>query len=295
MDRSVSVIIPTYNYGHFIGEAIESALAQTYAVAEIIVVDSDSTDDTERIVRGFGERVTYIKEQNLGVSAARNKGVDISVGEFIAFLDADDTWHPTKIEKQLAKFADGEVGLVHCGIRQFDNATGDTIIEHLIGGEGRIARDIALWEIGVLGPGSTTLVRREVFDRVGDFDTRLKIGEDWEFCFRVAMLYEIGFVPEVLVDCRVHGKNAHLDVREMERSTLLAWEKVFATEDDSIRALRRRSYGKLHRVLAGSYRYAGNKGGFVRNLAKSLWFRPGYIGLYLSLLLRRSRKRSVGK
>ena len=132
----VSVIIPTYNYGRFIAETIESALGQTLLPHEVIVVDDGSTDETAEVVASFGERVRYIYQENAGVCAARNRGVAASSGDLIAFLDADDIWEPTKLEKQAAKFADPDVGLVHCGMREFDSDTGETIKLNLDGGEG---------------------------------------------------------------------------------------------------------------------------------------------------------------
>ena len=96
MTRKVSVIIPTYNYGRFIAKAIESVLAQTHPIEEIIVVDDGSTDETAETVAKFAPRVTYTRQRNSGVCAARNSGVKHSSGDFIAFLDADDIWHPEK-------------------------------------------------------------------------------------------------------------------------------------------------------------------------------------------------------
>ena len=284
MNVKVSVVIPTYNYGRFIAEAVESVLAQTYPIAEIIVVDDGSTDDTETVVRTFGEKVRYVRQTNEGVCSARNRGINSSNGDMIAFLDADDIWLPEKIEKQLARFAeDPEIGLVHCGLREFDTATGETIAMHLDGDEGWVAEDLALCEKPVIqGPGGSIMVRRHVFDEVGGFDRRLKIYEDWEFCLRVARKFKVGFVPEALVNYRSHGVNAHLNVEEMERSTLIAWAKAFDTDDPAICRLRRRSYGNLHKILAGSYLQSGRYWGFMRNLIASLWFRPSYLGLYLS-------------
>src|SRR4051794_28952489 len=121
----VSVIIPTYNYGRFIGEAVKSALEQTLPADEIIVVDDGSADNTEAAVRQFGDPVRYIKQANAGVCVARNRGVAESRGEFIAFLDADDTWEPTKLAKQIARFdEDEDLGMVHCGMLKFDDGTG---------------------------------------------------------------------------------------------------------------------------------------------------------------------------
>ena len=289
---SVSVIIPTYNYGRFIGEAVESVLAQTYPISEIIVVDDGSTDDTETVVRKFGEKVRYIKQANGGVCSARNNGISNSKGDMIAFLDADDTWLPEKVEKQIAKFVeDAELGLVHCGMREFENATGETIAMHLEGSEGWVADEHLLFEKAVInGSGSVILVSRKAIEEVGGFDTRLKNGEDWEFCLRVAMKHKVGFVPEALVNYRNHGVNAHLNIREMERSTLIAWEKAFDTTDEKVLRLRNRSYGNLHKALAGSYFEARDYPAFFRNAAKSLWYKPQNIGYYLSFPIRRLKK-----
>ena len=281
----VSVVIPTFNCGQFIREALVSALEQTYPVDEVIVVDDGSIDNTKDVIQEFGERVRYVKQANFGVSAARNAGVANSSGDLVAFLDADDSWLPEKIEEQVAIFlADESVGLVHCGMREFDSASGTTIAVHLDGAAGYVAERIALWEEPiVIGPGGSIMVRRSVFENLGGFDPQLKIGEDWEFCFRVAMTSKIGFVPKVLVNYRNHGGNATKSVGEMERSTLLAWQKVFATDDERIRRLRSRSYGNLHKVLAGSYLAAGDRIGFVRNLIKSLYYRPAFVWTYARL------------
>lgn len=292
--QKVSVIIPTYNYGRFITEAIESVLAQTFPIHEIIVVDDGSTDETEKNVRKFGAKVRYFKQKNGGVCAARNNGVENSSGDFIAFLDADDEWLPEKIEKQIAKFGeDDKIGLVHCGMRYFNSETGETICLYIEGEEGWVAEELILLEKPVINAsGSAIMVSRKAFDDAGEFDTRLKNGEDWEFCFRVARKYKVGFVAEVMVNYRNHGVNAHLNIKEMERSMLIAWDKAFSTKDEKILRLRRRAFGNLHKVLAGCYLQSGQYFDFVKNLLKSLWFRPSYLGYYFTLPLHRQRKSS---
>lgn len=293
MNTRVSVVIPTYNYGQFIREGIESVLAQTHPVAEIIVVDDGSTDGTEAVVgRFFGDRVIYIRQENGGVSAARNNGVQNSSGDIVAFLDADDTWRPDKIEKQMLKFdQDAEIGLVHCGMREFDSGTGKTIQTRIDGEEGWVADSHVLFDKAVINfSGSLIAVRRAAFEEVGGFDTRLKNGEDWEFCLRVARKYKVGFVPEALVNYRIHGVNAHLNIAEMERSTKLAWEKAFDTTDEKVLRLKRRSYGNLHKTLAGSYFQAGDYASCIRHAALSLWYKPQNIGYYLNFPLRRLKK-----
>lgn len=105
-DLRVSVIIPAFNAAHFLPETIASVRHQTRPVHEIIIIDDGSKDDTEQIVGTLGKDIVYIKQNNAGVSAARNRGISEASGEFIALLDADDLWLPNKIEKQLQVFID---------------------------------------------------------------------------------------------------------------------------------------------------------------------------------------------
>jgi len=286
-----SIIIPTYNYGRFVAEAIESALRQTLPPLEVIVVDDGSTDDTWNVVLSFGDRVRYIRQDNAGVCAARNRGVAESKGELIAFLDADDIWEPEALERQVARFAeDPEIGLVHCGIRKFDTRTGETLTMHVDGLEGWVATELLLWERPVIvGPGGGIVVRREAFDDVGGFDPLLKVGEDWDFCYRLAKKYKVGFVPAVLINYRSHAAAAHLNVTEMERGMGLFYQKAFDTDDASVLALKRRAMGNFHRVLAGSYYHAGNYRESLKHTALSLWNRPAAIRYFLDFPLRRFR------
>jgi glycosyltransferase involved in cell wall biosynthesis len=288
LSNAISAVIPTYNYGRYIAEAVESALAQTMAPREVIVVDDGSTDDTEAVVRKFGDKVRYIRQENAGVCAARNRGVAESTGEYIAFLDADDIWDPTKLEKQLAVFeSDPEIGLVHCGMLEFDGETGETIALHLEGQKGWVADELLLWERpAIVGPGGTIMVRRGVFEEVGGFDEQMKVSEDWDFCYRVARRYKVGFVAEPMVNYRSHGAAAHRDIREMERGMGRFYEKAFAN-DVEVSRLRERSLGNYHRILAGSYLHAGQYGNFAKNAAKSLWYRPSGIGYFLKFPARR--------
>lgn len=288
MPKSVSVVIPTYNYGRFILEAISSVLDQTRPPSEIIVVDDGSTDETAAVVRTFGEAVRYIRQDNAGVCAARNRGVTESSSELIAFLDADDRWEPTNLEKQVARFeSDEKIGLVHCAMREFDGESGETIRFYMHGSEAGVADNLLLWEGPlIVVPGSVT-VTREAFDHVGGFDSRMKVGEDWDFCYRVARLFKIGFVAEPLVNYRSHSAAAHLNVENMEHGMLMFYEKAFATNDPKILKLRRLAYGNFHRVMAGSYFHSGRMGKFLSHTAKSIWMRPGNLEYFLRFPMRR--------
>src|SRR5262245_15747118 len=116
---SVSVVIPTYNCGRLVTEAVDSVLGQTVPPAEVIVVDDGSQDDTAERLAAYAGRVRYLRQENQGVAAARNCGVAASGGEVVAFLDADDVWHPRKLEFQLAAL-DRHPGLGLLGTGSFD-------------------------------------------------------------------------------------------------------------------------------------------------------------------------------
>ncbi len=288
MPKSISVIIPTYNYGRFIAEALQSVLRQTLRPDEIVVVDDGSSDETRDVVSGFGEDVKYVYQANAGVCAARNVGVAESKSEVIAFMDADDTMESESLEKQIAPIAEeDDVGLVHCGLRLFDDESGETIELQLEGGADGVANNLLLWEgPGIAGPGAV-LVTREAFDAVGGFDTDMKVGEDWDFCYRVARKFKVRFVPEPLVNYRSHATAAHRDVAEMERGMSRFYEKAFSTNDESVLKLKRRAYGNFHKVMAGSYFHAGNYKNFARHAVRSVFMRPGNLGHFLKFPVRR--------
>ncbi|PYT00010.1 MAG: hypothetical protein DMF63_08545 [Acidobacteria bacterium] len=292
MPHSLSVIIPTYNYGRFLRDAIRSVFDQTVVPAEIIVVDDGSTDETPDVVASFGDTVRYIRQENSGVCATRNRGVAESSGKLVAFLDADDIWEPQKLEKQLAQFdADDRIGLVHCGMREFDSATNETIKFHVEGAETGVADNLLLWERPSMNvSGSVVMASREAFDAVGGFDPLMKVGEDWDFCYRVARKFKVGFVSEPLVNYRSHRAGAHLNLDNMERGMQIFYEKAFATDDPEILKLKRRAYANFHRVMAGSYFHEGRIDRFLSHSLKSIWMRPMGIRYFLEYPLRRANQ-----
>jgi glycosyltransferase involved in cell wall biosynthesis len=278
--KTISVIIPTYNYGRYIGEALDSVVAQTVQPLEIIVVDDGSTDDTPQVVGAYGDRIRYIRQENGGVGAARNRGIAEARGEYIAFLDSDDLWLPEKLERQLARYdSDPELGLVHCGVEKFDES--GTLSVSMMGTEGWIGNDLLRLDDEVVAAiGSCPLVPKYVVEEVGGFDTRLPPSEDWDFCYRVALRYRIGFVPLVLVRYRLHGAGIHLNVPRMERGMLAALEKAFASPDPAVQSQRRSTYGRMHRILAGCYFQNREPRLFLRHMFKSLRYDPRNVGYF---------------
>ncbi len=176
-------------------------------------------------------------------------------------------------------------------MREFDTESGETVRLHIEGEEGWVADDLLLFEKPVvIGCGGSILVSRKAFEEVGGFDINLKVGEDWDFCYRLARKFKVGFVREILVHYRHHGENSHLNIEEMERSVKLFQEKAFATKDEKILSLRRRSYGNFYKILAGSYFTDGNYPRFIKYSLKSLWIMPKNISHFLAFPLRRLKK-----
>jgi glycosyltransferase involved in cell wall biosynthesis len=271
----VSVIIPNYNYAKFVREAIDSALSQTYGNIEVIVVDDGSEDDSREILRSYSTKIKAVYQKNAGVSAARNNGVSVSAGKYVAFLDADDVWLPEKIEKQVNLFEkDADLGLVHVGVEDIDSK-GNSLEINLNGLTGWVSHEFLLFQQSVvLGGGSGFMVSRRVFDEVKGFDLQFLTTADWDLFYRISCLYQIGFVPEVLLKYRVHGANMHGNIPRMEREILLGYEKAFSDKDEKIQKIRRVAYGNLHQVLAGSYFREGQYLNFAKNALKSIYLKP---------------------
>jgi GT2 family glycosyltransferase len=131
------------------------------------------------------------------------------------------------------------------------------------------------------------MVSRKAFDAVGGFDTTMKVGEDWDFCYRVARAYKVAFVPEPLVNYRSHARAAHRNVAEMERGMRRFYEKAFSTADESVLKLQRRAIGNFHKVMAGSYFRSGNYSQFLKHAIQSVFKRPGNLGYFLQFPVRR--------
>ncbi|HEV2720211.1 MAG TPA: glycosyltransferase family A protein [Thermoanaerobaculia bacterium] len=289
----VSVVIPTYNYGRWVAEAIDSALAQTLPPAEVIVVDDGSTDETAAVLAAYGGRIRVIRQQNLGPAMARNAGIAAARFETIAFLDADDLWQPRKLELQMMRFdADPSLGFVHCGVETFDT-TGSLDVQ-LDGREGYVAADLLRLAAGVVaGPGSSIVFPKAVAEEIGGFDPSLPRSEDWDFCYRIAARYPVGYVAEPLVRYRLHGGGIHMHIDGMERGMLLAFQKAFASTDPAVQALRHEAYGRLHRILAGCYFESRQIGSFARHVAASLRHDPRNFGYFAAWPLRMMFRRRV--
>ena len=208
---TVTCVVPAYNSERFIEPALDSILGQTSPPQEVIVADDGSTDGTLDVVAGYGSAVRVISQQSLGPAMTRNLGLGAATGEFVAFLDADDLWHPEKLARQLARFAvrpELELSLTH--VQLFWEAD----FEHE---EARL-RDHPRVAGGVPGYATTALLaRRSVFDTVGMFNADLWFSDAVDWFIRAQ---EEGCVLEVLADVLVYHRmhSSNLTRRRQEDS-----------------------------------------------------------------------------
>jgi glycosyltransferase involved in cell wall biosynthesis len=286
----VSVYTPTYNYGRFIGEAIQSVLDQTFQDWELIIVDDGSTDNTREVVASFADpRIHYVYQQNRGNPAARNTALKLARGEYIACLDADDMWLPEMLQKLVAQLdrLPPTVGLIYCDSYLFNDEDGAIIRRFLQGRkppQGRIFGEL-LETDGWFIPDVGSLMRREVIDRVGLYDESLLRYQDWEMWVRIAAVYEVAAVDEALARSRRHPASNIKGMEAMYRYGQAARRKVMAGYP-----LNRRERRTLqHNLAHHEYLYGidqlrlGKRGEAWAAFRRSLRLRPGERKTYIHL------------
>ena len=202
----VSVVIPVYNQAQYLAIAIDSVLGQGYSALELVIVDDGSTDATPNVIAGYGGRVRAIRQENRGAAAALNSGIDAARGDFVCWLSADDQFLPGKLETQVTAFRDDPALWL--------SATGYDVVD----AEGRIVRRVpaprwrhpdpfvaVFWENPI--NGSSVMVRREVFERVGMFDPGLRADVDGEMWLRLAPHGRIRQIDGSFLRYRVHDRS----------------------------------------------------------------------------------------
>ena len=192
-------------------DALQSVKNQSYRPLQLLVVDDGSTDDTGDVVKKWVEEhasddfaVHYLWQENQGGNSARNHGISNAQGEFVAFLDSDDLWDPEKLMLQIDIFdQDDTLGAVYCGVRHVDAAT-SRVVEPAKRAypAGDILSQILVRD--VTSPTSAYILKREIFGKVGDFDTTLHARQDWDMWIRLAAECPIGSLPSALVEYREH-------------------------------------------------------------------------------------------
>ncbi|MCG8683681.1 MAG: glycosyltransferase, partial [Desulfobacterales bacterium] len=196
-NNTVSIVIPTYNRAWAIQEAIDSVLSQDYPDYELIIVDDGSTDNTRQVLSAYADKITLIRQSNRGVSAARNRGIAAASGSLIAFLDSDDRWMPTKLSRQVDFFNRHPEALI-CQTEEIWIRKGRRVNPK--NRHKKPSGDIfePSLRLCLVSP-SAVMMRRRLFDLVGDFDPNMPACEDYDLWLRVGCRYPVYLIDTPLI------------------------------------------------------------------------------------------------
>jgi len=280
----VSIVIPSYNMARYIGQAIESALNQTYGDREVIVVDDGSSDETPHLARSYIPHIRYYWQENQGLVAARNQGIRLARGVYVSRLDADDVLCPDTIAQEVALMeAHPRVGLVHgqvyiideggniCGFRKPLAASRPTVLPSDEAFRWLLRRN----RISV----STVMVRKSTLDDLGELEqafTGEDRGEDWEMWLHLAARHDIAYIPRPLAYRRQHTASitAQYSLEAMEVSHRRILQALFSRPDLPYAKLEDIAYANLDRILARQAVYLRQRLLFWRYLARALKRKP---------------------
>ncbi len=250
----VSVIIPVNNKGFFLKNSIDSVLNQTFQDFEIIIIDNNHLNNTKQVVETCEDsRINYFYREGVGLSAARNFGIEKSRGKYIALLGPDDIWDASKLEKQLAIFSKkADVGLVYCGTLLIDKNNSPAGQKPIVTYKGKVFSKMVVHNF--LYNCSVPLFRKECLEKTGMFDETIDKMTDWEFYLRFAINYKFWPVQERLVKARFIEKAKGNDFEFFETSGFKILNKIFQRTDIDICHLRH-----INSAYAMRYRYIAKK------------------------------------
>lgn len=268
---AVSVIIPTYNRGWILREAVDSVLNQDFTDFELIVVDDGSTDDTGEILAAYGRSVIVLRQPNQGVSAARNRGIAEARAQLVALLDSDDLWLPQKLSRQVDFFKINPEALI-CQTEETWVRNGVRVNpkkRHRKFSGMIFEASLAL----CLVSPSAVMMRRELFDRVGLFDQRLPACEDYDLWLRVSCRYPVYLIDEPLIIKRGGHADQLSKASGLDRYRIAAIRKILDSgqlSQSQSRAAVRTLKGKCMIYAAGCRkRGRRDEANYYEGLAKS--------------------------
>lgn len=263
----VTAVIPTYNCGRFAIEAVESACAQTYPRMEVVLIDDGSTDDTAERLRPYSGRVRYIRQENRGLSAARNAGIAAAQGEWIALLDSDDVWHPDKTRVQMAAALEHDCALV--GSPPVEGV----LPESLPGSPAAFSLSVRDYLLSTpIGP-SGAILSRSALDKVGGFDETLRSVEDRDMWLRIAASFSTIGVDSPCWWYRVHPNQMNRVAHRMHDNYRRVLKKFFVGHPQ-YGSLQRRAYSRLYADIAWSYFAEGRRGAAAKYMILAALLEP---------------------
>lgn len=242
-DQLVSVVMAAYNRAAWVARAVESVLAQTHRRVELLAVDDGSTDDTARVLEGFGPPVRVLRQQHAGAEVARNLGLRHARGRFVAFIDSDDVWHAERLSSQLPLFEREEVGLVFGNAALVDYRQTPplrlrrTFFDGVRPSRGRVTRELAR---GCFVPFSSVLVRRELLAEAGRFAPG-HVAADYLKWVELSSACEFDYVAEPVFEYAIHTGGISHDLVETLQDRIEAFKELLArnTNEELDGVLRR--------------------------------------------------------
>jgi glycosyltransferase involved in cell wall biosynthesis len=250
---TISVIVPAYNSQNTILETIASIQKQTFTDFELIVIDDGSSDRTLELIQTVRDpRIQVASYENGGVSVARNRGISLSTGEYITFIDADDLWTPDKLELQLKALQQHPAAGVAYSWTCFMDRQGKFFHDDRpIYFEGNVYAE--LLKTNFLLSGSNPLIRRTALADVGEFDSTLTHAEEWDLYLRLAAKYNFVVVPKTQIFYRQTAGSASAKIEVMEKDAIRVIDRAFQLAPAQLQFLKNQSLAHLYRYLAHLY------------------------------------------
>jgi glycosyltransferase involved in cell wall biosynthesis len=218
---NVAIIIPAYNAAAYVRETIESCLAQTAPASQVILVDDGSADATSAVAEEFGDAIMVLRQENAGVSAARNLGTTHTTSEWVLFLDADDRMRTDALTKLMSRGSEKALGVIYGQSVDFTEATMLKREHGNCGMQGAVplGARVAFWKAPIATPGAA-LIRREVLERAGGWNPRFNTTADRDLWCRIGTIAEFGFVHQIVVERRIHETNMSADKNRARRQAV---------------------------------------------------------------------------
>lgn len=278
MNPLVSVIIPAYNAGKFISDALDSVYAQTYRPIEIIVVDDGSTDKTADVVKKYIAEATYqpkstditaiyLHQKNSGPSAARNAGIRTAKGGYIAFLDADDLWLNNKLAKQMALFEkDSAMDIVFTDVK-ITRLRDSGVEEFTVFQEKKLGADFFGHDYLVVDPllkliklnfmpTPSVVIKRKCFEEGNFFNEKTSYAEDWELWLKMSVNCRFGYISDVSVHVKEMGDGLSANKKEMTLSSIYVFDAFVSAKRQEIGQLKLRN-SLLSETIKDEYKWMG--------------------------------------
>lgn len=283
----VSVIIPFYKNSGWLETALESVYSQTYQNFEIILVNDGSDEDIDELIGRFDDRISYFKQDNKGPASARNRGIDLSRGKYIAFLDSDDVWEPEKLKMQVAYMEESGLAWSHTGYSNFKDGTGVNKSINVSRLNGNIY-PLCLYSCKIATP--CVMIKKAVLEDMKlRYEEDLRYGEDTLLWYKLSLRYPVGLVMKELVRIRKTSKNASLDtmIQLMSRAELWYKFKAFPEERTvEISVLGKLSY-RWCAFICRTFKMCKSRHNAISKMFAAILYMPAYVGFKLAFNLCR--------